>query len=197
MASSNLIAAIITTAEVMGQEIGENAAKMMVQDLSEYEESEVFVALKRCRQEVKGKLTIADVIQRIDFGHIGAEEAWALCPKSEMDTVVWTKEISDAYFVALPILENGDKIAARMAFIEAYKRNVSDSKKNKIKANWYSSLGWDTQSRITVIEKAQQLGRLPKPENLLVITKNESSDNIEKSSSLKFQIPKNYSDVPF
>ncbi len=166
MASSSLIAAVITTAELMGNELSENAAKMFVTDLGDYDEQQVFEALKRCRQEVKGKLTVADVVQRIDFNHIGAEEAWALCPRSEADSVVWTDEIAKAYFIALPILESGDKIGARMAFKEAYARLVNEARQEKRAATWYPSLGFDPNGRQAAVNKAKELGRLPKSEEL-------------------------------
>ena len=57
----------------------------------------VLKALTRCRREVKGMLTIQDVVSRIDDGRLGVEEAWAMMPFSESQSVVWTEEMAQAF----------------------------------------------------------------------------------------------------
>lgn len=177
MKSENLVKAIIATAEVMGSTLSLSAARMFSDDLATYPEGEVLKALQRARMEVRGRLTIADVISRIDYGHIGPEEAWALCPKSESDSVVWTNEIQKAFFVALPILEDGDKVAARMAFKEAYQAEIAKAKTEKRKANWFPSLGWDKSQTETVMQKARDCGRLAGPKILIENIKQASIES--------------------
>lgn len=165
MASSNLVKNIMVTAELMGTSFSEEGAKVFAADLEGFDENKVLEALRRCRQEVHGRLALSDVFQRIDFGHVGPEEAWALCPRSEADTVVWTEEICQAYFTAaFPLLEAGDKVAARMAFVETYKRLINEARLRRRAALWFPSLGHDKGGREEVINRARDLGRLPKPE---------------------------------
>lgn len=110
---------------------------------------------------------IADIRRAIELtredGHPGADEAWsiALQARHESATVVWTEQISDAFFVAaMPLLEEGDKIAARRAFIERYEHNLAEARKQGIDAKWIVSLGSNADQRATAIESAQRQGRL-------------------------------------
>lgn len=100
---------------------------------------------------------------RADDGHPGAEEAWsiALQARHESSSVVWTEQISRAFFqAALPLLDEGDKIAARRAFLERYERELADARKAGIVAKWVASLGSDPEQREQAIEQAVRLGRL-------------------------------------
>lgn len=110
---------------------------------------------------------IADIRRAIEStredGHPGADEAWsiALQARHESATVVWTEQISDAFFVAaMPLLEEGDKIAARRAFMERYEHNLAEARKQGIDAKWIVSLGSNADQRASAIESAQRQGRL-------------------------------------
>ena len=91
--------------------------------------------------------------------HVGCEEAWALALESfdEFATVVLTQQIAEARGVAWGLYADGDKVAARMAFKEAYNRIIKTAEKPK----WYISRGFDNASMEAAIAKAVQLGRLP------------------------------------
>lgn len=100
---------------------------------------------------------------RADDGHPGAEEAWsiALQARHESASVVWTEQISDAFFqAALPLLDEGDKIAARKAFQERYERELADARKAGVVAKWIASLGSNLDQREQAIEQAVRLGRI-------------------------------------
>lgn len=74
----------------------------------------------------------ADVIHQLSGsdGRLGADEAWARCPLDETRSVVWSDEISKAYFAgAYDLLVAGDRIAARMAFKDAYERIVEENRR--------------------------------------------------------------------
>ncbi len=62
---AGLAAAICATAEAMGQEMNPGTAAMMAEDLCAYPVPVVKAALKACRFEVKGKLAMADILQRV------------------------------------------------------------------------------------------------------------------------------------
>lgn len=158
--SENLLKAIAVTAELMQTELSLDAARVMADDLAQYDESQIMKALVRCRKESKSKLTVAEVVSRIDDGRPGAEEAWAMIPKSEFASVVWTAEMAEAFGICYKLIEEGDTVQARMAFIEAYKDRVAKARDAGIKVQWMPSLGHDPQGREQVLMDAVEKGRL-------------------------------------
>src|SRR3972149_5750129 len=160
MASKVIIQAVAVTAELLGTTLSPEAATVFCNDLDGYGERVVLDALTRCRREVKGRLTLADVISRIDDGRPGPEEAWAKIPLDEAVTVCWTDEISEAFGIAYPLIAEGDMIAARMAFREAYNARVSAARAEGRSVNWQVSLGHDRAGRESVIEQAVAQGKL-------------------------------------
>lgn len=110
---------------------------------------------------------IADIRRAIethsDDGHPGPDEAWAIAIKArhESASVVWTDETARAFFeAAMPLLDEGDKVAARRAFIERYERELAASRRAGIAAKWRPSLGSDPHLRHEAIEQAVRLGRI-------------------------------------
>lgn len=160
MPSIELIQAVAVTAELCGRVFSEGAARMFVQDLSNFSEPAVLKALARCRREVKGMLTIQDVVSRIDDGRQGVEEAWSQMPFHESQSVVWSDEGAKAFGIALPLLDEGDKVGARMAFKEAYTRMVGESRDAGRAVNWTPSLGFDKNGHAAALSEAVSLGRL-------------------------------------
>lgn len=110
---------------------------------------------------------IADIRRQIEAnrndGHPGPDEAWsiALGARHEGATVIWTEQIARAFFeVSMPLLDEGDKIAARRAFIERYERELTQARREGIAARWQASLGADQRQRIEAVEQAQRQGRI-------------------------------------
>lgn len=159
-ASRALIQALAVTAELTGAQISEAAARVMVADLEPYPEIQVLGALARCRKELRGRLTVADIVRRLDDGRPGPEEAWALMPLNEESTVVWTEEMAGAWGVALPLIEEDDRIAARMAFLESYRERVQRARDAGVPVKWTVSLGTNTAARTAAIEQAVRAGRI-------------------------------------
>lgn len=153
---------VVATAEVLGQEITATGAAMMARDLSDYDDGLIADALKACRRELTGKLTLAAIINRIERGdgHPEPNEAWAIALNStdEAATVIMTEQIGKAMAAARPVLELGDKVGARMAFLEAYRREVDIARQRREVAGWQVSLGWDSDSRQHVLDDAVQRG---------------------------------------
>lgn len=160
MPSRQLLEAVAVTAELCGRVFSEPAARVFVNDLSGFPEPAVMKALARCRKEVRGVLTVADVISRVDDGRPGPEEAWAMLPRDEGATVVWTEEMVAAWAVAAPLLNAGDEIAARMAFKEAYVKALADARDQCRPVTWTPSLGHDKAGREPVLREALEKGRL-------------------------------------
>lgn len=162
---AGLAAAICATAEAMGQEMNPSTAAMMAEDLCAYPVPVVKAALKACRFEVKGKLAMADILQRVQIadGRPGKDEAWAIAmtTNDEFETVVLTDEIQLALAAAKPVLDAGDKVGARMAFISAYERLVGQAREDNKQVNWHVSVGFDANRRAQAITKAVQMQRIP------------------------------------
>src|SRR5438132_5158372 len=83
-----LVEGIAVTAEICGQALSPVAAEMLAGDLSDFDEAVILAALARCRIELQGPLKISEILARIDDGRPGADEAWAMMPKSELASVV-------------------------------------------------------------------------------------------------------------
>lgn len=160
MASIELIEAVAVTAELCGRSFSEPAARVFIADLAGYPEQQVIKALTRCRKEVRGMLTVSDVISRLDDGRPGVEEAWAMIPKDEHSSGVWTDEMRDAFAVACPLLQAGDEIAARMAFKESYQRHLLNARDAGQPVTWTATLGHDPHQRETALRRAVDMGRL-------------------------------------
>lgn len=125
-------------------------------------------------------------------GRPDANEAWAMIPRDEYTSVVMTDEMAEAYGIALPLLNEGDQVAARMAFKDAYARIVESNNQAGVQAKWFPSLGRDPEMRVAALEQAARLGRisyhhaaslLPPVQSVALLEKNHSLA-IENKSSL-------------
>lgn len=147
----------------MGQTITPASLMMMADDLGVFDPVKVMNALSKVRLECK-RFTLADVVERINAqdGRLSADEAWAtaLLAHDESETVVWTEEAAQAYWASESLLQNFDKIGARMAFKGAYERLCLESRNLKKPVKWLSSLGHDPEKRKFAIEQAVHLNRL-------------------------------------
>lgn len=155
---------LAATAELMGQDISPVALKMMAKDLHEYPQGILIEAFARLRREAKARFSLAAIIEQIDRlqpdGRPGVDEAWAMIPRDEYASCVMTEEMGEALHVAQPLLNEGDQVAARMAFKEAYVRLVDANKRAGVKPKWFPSLGMDKTARDACLEEAVRLGRL-------------------------------------
>lgn len=169
MAIADIVKAITVTAELTGAQMSGAAIAVMAQDLTAQHSDEAIIrALTRCRRELSRPLTAGAVFDRLgeSDGRPSADEAWALSidAADEAKTVVWTNEAQQAFSLARPILDEGDKIGARMAFRDAYDRIVRNNREAGIQATWSASLGWDKDLRVSVLKKAESNGLLPAPQ---------------------------------
>jgi len=161
MASSALIKAIAATAELCGKTYTPAAAAMLASDLTGYDERAVMAALTRCRKELDGKpFNVAAIIARIDDGRPGVEQAWAMLPHDENTSAVWTDEMAQAWGIAQPLLAEGDKIGARMAFKEAYTKFINDARDQKIPPKWTPTFGCDFGGRQAALIEAVRHNRI-------------------------------------
>lgn len=150
---------IQATAEIYGRQMSRMSAIMFLQDLSGYGEDAISKALARCRMELRTFPTIADILSRIDDGRPTADEAWAMIPRDESSSVVWTAEIASAYGTVYSLIDE-DRQAARLAFRDKYLSLVAESRRKRIAPKWLVSLGFDRDQRLSAIRNAVDRGRL-------------------------------------
>jgi len=97
-------------------------------------------------------------------GRPGADEAWAiaLSGQDEGRTIITNDDIAAAFTAIRPILDAGDEVGARMAFLQAYRRVVAEARAAKTALRWWPSLGCDKKSREPVLLEAYRTGKLPR-----------------------------------
>lgn len=164
MTKQNLLENLAATAELMGQSVSQAALVMMAIDLQSHPIEIVIEACARLRRESKAKFSLAGIIEKIESlqpdGRPGAEEAWAMIPQDEQASCVMTAEMAEAWGIAKSLLDDGDKVGARMTFREVYIRLVDASKRGGLPVKWFPSFGRDPAMRVTVLQEAVRLGRI-------------------------------------
>jgi hypothetical protein len=166
-----LIEALAATAEIMQADVSPVSLAVMADDLQAYDQKLVMQAISRFRKE-SSRFSLNGIIAQIEKlnpnRRIGADEAWAIYPHDEASSAVITNEIAEAMAVAQPLLNEGDKVGARMAFKTAYERITDNNKANGIEPKWFPSLGSDSTGREFAITEAVRLGRLPEKSLLML-----------------------------
>ena len=163
---TDILKAVAVTAELTGYPLSEAALDLMVQDLAEYPEPQVMAALKRCRQECKGRLTLHEIIQRMDLGdvdHPGPEEAWGMLIRfvnDERETGLYTEPMRQAWEACDPILKAGDEVGARMCFLETYRKALKRAVETRNPPKWSLTMGSDAERRKTALQDAVAAKRI-------------------------------------
>lgn len=106
--------------------------------------------------------TPADVVGLLQArdGRPTADEAWAMIPRTEHESVGWTDEMAAAYGVASPLLGLGDQVAARRAFIDKYTFEVNEARRKGRAPKVWFSWGWDAAGRQSAVDRAVNAGFL-------------------------------------
>ena len=154
--------ALVYTAEAMGGRLSAPAIEMMVSDLAGCSQDEIFAALKRCRAECKGRLALADIIERMPSRPPTADEAWQKALEARLWDDDATIAVANAVLRAFPFAmwTTGDKVGARRAFIDAYRREAAKPDAFDI----YVSDGFDREARVAALNEAVHSGVLPPPD---------------------------------
>jgi hypothetical protein len=131
-------------------------------DLMDYQLSSVKSALRHHARQSRFAPTPHDVVALLESGNkrLSADEAWSMMPNDEFETIVWTREMSEAYSIASGILAEGDKIAARMAFKSAYDRLCSEAVMMQRPVVWSVCVGFDKSRIEPALQKAVAAGRI-------------------------------------
>ena len=134
--------------------------------LSPFELADIRIAFGQHVNGREGKFTPrpAHILQYLDAmnpdGRPTPDEAWAMIPRSESESVVMTEEMAEAMRYAQPLLDCNDQVAARRAFLDAYSRIVEKNKLTGIPPKWFPSLGDDKNGRGAALAEAVRLGRI-------------------------------------
>lgn len=158
-----VVKAIGVTCEVLGQVATGDGLRIMAIDLACYPLDAVLRAVTRVRRECR-RVTLADIIERLEIadGHPGADEAWAIAHVSydQNETVVWTPQMAAAAGIAESLWVMGDKVAARMAFRDAYVRLVDEARRAAQPVKWNVALGWNLERREKPVYEARVAGKI-------------------------------------
>jgi len=160
MPSRRLLEAVAVCCELTGTDLSTGAARALTADLSQYPEDQVLGALQRCRRELRSRLTLADILSRLDDGRPAPEEAWSMVPRAEDASCFWTSEMREAFFVAYPLVKEGELVQARMAFLEAYRGKVQLARDASLPVKWEFSPGHSKDGRELALLDAVEKGRL-------------------------------------
>ncbi len=105
---------------------------------------------------------------------VDANEAWAQVPKLESDAGILNQVTAAALAVAQPLIDEGDMIGGRVAFIKAYDTRVALAKAHpdpaqRVPAAWVSGGNQPQRfqdphgERQMLLERGQRAGLLPAP----------------------------------
>lgn len=158
--SVRLLEALAVCVELTQTDLTPAASRVMAHDLAQYPEDQVLGALDRCRRELRARLTLNDVISRLDDGRPAPEEAWAMIPRDESASGMWTEEMRTAYAAASRLVAEGQLVPARMAFLESYRAEVQKARDALRPVEWQFTPGTDKVGRELVLLDAAEKGRI-------------------------------------
>ncbi len=168
MADTEIIKALAIAAELCGTQLSVEAAKVFAMKLEAHPKGAVLRAIDRAMEECKGRLTLADVISRIEDGRPSADEAWGMIPKSEHDTAVVTREMNRAMSGIADMIEN-DPIPGRLAFKAAYERELREARSANRPTEWEITLGWSPSGRTGPVMDALAKGRISQDQAIAAV----------------------------
>lgn len=152
--------------EVMpgGKQLSQGAMQMVIDALKHYPLSHLMAAISKHVQIGKFAPMPKDIIDLLEFRNkrMTADEAWAMMPRDESETVVMTEEMAAAYDVAFDQIIAGDLIAGRMSYKAAYDRLCLEAVIKNKPVVWKVSLGHDKKKIEPALLDAVEAGRLSK-----------------------------------
>lgn len=152
---NEIIKMLAATYAVIGQEASDLQIQTVASDLQPYSVEAIAEALTRCRKELRGKMALADILERIPGEHPGVEESWGVMHKAlnnESVSLCATQPMLTAYGACVGL----DNVAARMTYKEAYQREVAQARARNQRPYWMPSLGDDKQGRTDAQDEAER-----------------------------------------
>ena len=140
-----------------GQPLNTDQLLLWCEEMQNLDEEDVASAYKALRKKGFNKVPFPSDIYSEIFKFPSSDEAWALVPKNEADTVVWCEEMRIAYGVCAETLKT-DAIAARMAFKRSYESEVIKAIHQGTKPTWGVSEGFSKSGLELAIKRAVERG---------------------------------------
>ena len=153
-------AAVSATAELSGTRLSATAVALLTSDLIGFPRQQILAALRRCRREGVKRLTVAEVIGRIDDGRPAPDEAWAMLPKDAAGSVVWCEEMASALAMAQGLVDAGDWMAAKVVFKDSYERIAAQARAAGVAPHWTLRQGTDADALERALLTAIAHGRV-------------------------------------
>lgn len=131
------------TAEAVGFPISQTCADMMALDLADHEFDQVKLACARCRRELKYRLTLPDILERLqaEDGRPGPDEAWLLVMKDDDYSQLTNNEIDEASRGVMDAIRQGNAFGAERSFKELYPKVIKKARERGLNPVWRVSIG--------------------------------------------------------
>lgn len=161
---------LLKTCRMAGKDISADPTLIAdwLEEFDRYPVTALIAALQKHRQKSPHSPKPADVYgyldgAKADDGRPSGNEAWGLLIgviHDERLTGVLSDEMREAWGICQPILDLGDEVGARMAFLAAYEREVSQARQQRRPARWTVTLGTDPASRSGALQAAVNARRI-------------------------------------
>jgi hypothetical protein len=159
-----LTRSIALTAEMNGHKLSADLLNCILDDLADYPEEDCLKAVRMVRQKGE-RVNTANIIKYFKpskGAHPNPEEAWSIALRAldGENSMVWTKEIVEAWNVARNVQQAGDLVGARRAFILKYEEALKDVLLNGRPAKWLFSVGFNSGDKVDCIARALEDGKI-------------------------------------
>lgn len=152
---------VVLDADYWSAPITETRLNAFSEQLSDCDPVEIKNAMKFFRNEAgRTRMPMPADLKNVMAGFPSAEEVYALIPRDESQSCVWTNEAALAYSACAPLLAVGDFYGARLAFMSAYENAVSVAKQEGKRVKWSASLGTDRSGREKAVLDAINKNRI-------------------------------------
>lgn len=176
-----VLEALAVVLDMAGQDMSEPAMEMIVDELASFDFVEVKKAIRRCARECKYKITLAEIIERIDDGRPSPEKAWSEVQHlTEDDAKVLTVEQNAAFCMVSTSLIDGDtsaKVAARQTFLQQYEKLCKESRERGEPVQYFLSRAnndRDSTKALEAVTLAISENKLPKPEAVKLLPQHKA-----------------------
>jgi len=171
---NDVIKALAIAAELTNTNWSEPAIKTVLYKLKDYDSKKVVGAIESAIETIKGRLTLAAIMERLPdpLGYRTPEVSWGTVSRllsSEDNTGFLCDQEFSAMGACIDLYLDGDKIAARMAYLESYKTMLADVKVAKIPAAFRISPGRDPHQREAAIKEALANGLIGQDKAALLL----------------------------
>ena len=149
----------LNLAAMYGKEIQRQALGFMLDSISDLDADRVAAAMREWAKSPKHRQhplpgELRTLVQPTGDGRPGVEAAWAMLPRSEYQSIVWSDEMRQAFGIANSLIIEGDMVAARMAFKEEYERACAEARSKGKPVRWSPSFGTDKAGRAAAVVSA-------------------------------------------